>query len=67
MPALRTPLYLCKGLVMLSNTVALDFGRALFGTLGAVVFSVMVAVSSFGAMTGEPPPFFSLRNLKCGA
>jgi len=36
---------------MLSNTVALDFGRVLFGTVGAVVFSVMVAISTFGALT----------------
>lgn len=52
MTALPT-LCLCQGLVTLSNTVAMDFGRALFGTVGAVVFSVMVAVSSFGALTGE--------------
>jgi hypothetical protein len=52
MVALPT-LCFCKGMVMLSNTVAMDFGRALFDTIGAVVFSVMVAVSSFGALTGE--------------
>ena len=49
-------------MVMLSNTVALDFGRVLFGTVGAVVFSVMVAVSTFGALTGES----CLYNLKSG-
>lgn len=39
---------------MLSNTVAMDFGRAIFGSVGAVVFSVVVAVSSFGALSGLP-------------
>lgn len=39
---------------MLSNTVAMDFGRAIFGSVGAVVFSVVVAVSSFGALSGPP-------------
>lgn len=38
---------------MLSNTVAMDFGRALFGSVGAIVFAVMVAVSSFGALSGS--------------
>ena len=36
-----------------SNTVALDFGRALFGPFGGVLFAVMVAISCFGAMNGE--------------
>src|SRR4051794_3259021 len=35
-----------------SNTVALDFGRALFGSTGAIIFSVMVAFSCFGALNG---------------
>lgn len=36
-----------------SNTVALDFGRALFGPVGGVPFAVMVAISCFGALNGE--------------
>jgi len=35
-----------------SNAVALDFGRALFGPIGGVVFAVCVAVSCFGALNG---------------
>jgi len=38
--------------VALSNTVALDFGRALFGPIGGTVFAFMVAVSCFGALNG---------------
>lgn len=41
-----------QSLIMLSNTVAMDFGRSIFGSVGAVVFSVVVAVSSFGALSG---------------
>lgn len=37
---------------MLSNTIALDFGRALFGPAGAIIFSGMVAFSCFGALNG---------------
>ncbi len=36
----------------LSNTVALDFGRALFGPVGGSVFAFMVAFSCFGALNG---------------
>jgi len=36
-----------------SNTVALDFGRALFGPLGGTVFAFMVAFSCFGALNGS--------------
>lgn len=36
----------------LSNTVALDFGRALFGPVGGSIFAFMVAFSCFGAMNG---------------
>ncbi|KAG8746914.1 hypothetical protein FRC10_003085 [Ceratobasidium sp. 414] len=39
-----------------SNTVALDFGRELFGNIGAVVFACLVAVSCFGAVNGTIPP-----------
>lgn len=35
-----------------SNTVAVDFGRALFGSVGGTVFAFMVAVSCFGALNG---------------
>lgn len=41
-----------------SNTVAMDFGRALFGPVGGVVFALMVAFSCFGALNGmtlSPP------------
>jgi amino acid transporter len=43
-----------------SNTVALDFGWALFGRAGSVVFAVVVALSCLGALTGAP----SRRSLK---
>lgn len=42
-----------KEIVGLSNTVALDFGRALFGPVGGMVFALMVAISCFGALNGE--------------
>lgn len=41
-----------KQTVGLSNTVALDFGRALFGPMGGMVFALMVAISCFGALNG---------------
>ena len=34
-----------------TNTVALDFGRATIGPLGAVIFSTLVAISCFGALS----------------
>lgn len=42
-----------------SNTVALDFGRATIGRFGVIVFSTLVAISCFGALsngfyTSEP-------------
>jgi len=43
-----------------SNTVALDFGRAIFGAIGGIIFSVMVAVSCFGALNGS---FFTAARL----
>jgi len=49
-----------KDTVARSNTVALDFGRALFGPFGGVVFAVMVAISCFGAMNGS---FFTVARL----
>ena len=44
-----------------TNTVALDFGRVTIGRLGAIVFSVLVSISCFGALnasfyTSELPP-----------
>ena len=36
-----------------SNTVALDFGRETLGKAGALVFSVLVAVSCFGALSNS--------------
>lgn len=33
-----------------SNTIALDFGRALLGPIGGAVFSLIVAVSCLGAL-----------------
>lgn len=44
-----------KDTVGLSNTVALDFGRALFGPVGGLVFALMVAISCFGALNGDMP------------
>ena len=38
--------------VGMSNTVALDFGRAVFGRIGGIVFAVVVALSCFGALNG---------------
>jgi amino acid transporter len=42
-----------QDLVSSSNTVALDFGRALFGPIGGTIFAIMVAVSCFGALNGK--------------
>ncbi|WWD16103.1 hypothetical protein CI109_100528 [Kwoniella shandongensis] len=36
-----------------SNTVALDFGAATIGKFGAVVFSIVVSISCFGALNGS--------------
>ncbi|KZV90230.1 hypothetical protein EXIGLDRAFT_740819 [Exidia glandulosa HHB12029] len=41
-----------KATVARSNTVALDFGRALMGPVGAIIFSGMVAFSCIGALNG---------------
>ncbi|KAG1891059.1 amino acid permease-domain-containing protein [Suillus subluteus] len=53
-----------KVTVGVSNTVALDFGRALFGPAGGVVFAVMVAISCFGALNGST---FTSARLICVA
>ena len=40
-------------IVASSNTVALDFGRVVIGKFGAVVFSTLVAISCFGALSNS--------------
>jgi hypothetical protein len=53
--------------VSVSNTVALDFGRALFGPIGGTVFACMIAVSCFGALNGRcSPPFVLFITLMKG-
>ncbi|KAF7304904.1 L-methionine transporter [Mycena kentingensis (nom. inval.)] len=42
-----------KTTISLSNTVAMDFGRALFGSIGGTIFAILVAVSCFGALNGS--------------
>ncbi|KAI0273759.1 amino acid permease-domain-containing protein [Gloeopeniophorella convolvens] len=49
-----------KDTVGSSNTVALDFGRVLFGPVGGSVFAFMVAFSCFGALNGS---FFTTGRL----
>ncbi|KAH9063314.1 L-methionine transporter [Lactarius vividus] len=49
-----------KATVGLSNTVALDFGRALFGPIGGSIFAFMVAFSCLGALNGS---FFTTGRL----
>jgi len=49
-----------KATVGLSNTVALDFGRVLFGPIGGVIFACMVSISCFGALNGS---FFTSARL----
>jgi len=53
-----------KATVGLSNTVALDFGRALFGPIGGSIFAFMVAFSCLGALNGS---FFTTGRLICVA
>jgi len=36
-----------------TNTVALDFGRVTLGKFGAVVFSCLVSISCFGALSAS--------------
>ncbi|KAE8233777.1 hypothetical protein CF326_g1181 [Tilletia indica] len=36
-----------------TNTVALDFGSAMFGPTGAILFASLVAFSCFGALNGQ--------------
>ncbi|KAG8985900.1 hypothetical protein FRB94_004922 [Tulasnella sp. JGI-2019a] len=49
-----------KSTVASSNTVALDFGRELFGSIGGILFSVLVAISCFGALNSS---FFTSARL----
>ncbi|GAA93618.1 uncharacterized protein L969DRAFT_14026 [Mixia osmundae IAM 14324] len=42
-----------QDIVAHSNTVALDFGRALFGPVGGLAFAAIVAVSCFGALNSS--------------
>jgi amino acid transporter len=53
-----------KDLVGLSNTVAMDFGRALFGPMAGSLFAFMVAFSCFGALNGS---FYTSSRLICAA
>ncbi|EIW85159.1 L-methionine transporter [Coniophora puteana RWD-64-598 SS2] len=53
-----------KDTVGLSNTVALDLGRAVFGSFGGTLFAVMVAISCFGALNGST---FTGSRLICAA
>lgn len=41
-----------KTIVGVSNTIAMDFGRAFWGPIGGSVFAFMVAFSCFGALNG---------------
>lgn len=36
--------------VMHTNTVAMDFGKKIFGPAGGIIFAVCVALSCFGVM-----------------
>jgi amino acid transporter len=40
-------------IVASTNTVALDFGRVTLGKFGAVVFSCLVSISCFGALSAS--------------
>ncbi|EIM90040.1 L-methionine transporter [Stereum hirsutum FP-91666 SS1] len=53
-----------KDTVGLSNTVALDFGRALFGPLGGSLFALMVSFSAAGALNSS---FFTSGRIICAA
>jgi amino acid transporter len=44
---------LAPQLVAQTNTVALDFGSAIAGTVGGVVFACLVAFSCLGALNGQ--------------
>ena len=40
----------------MSNTVAMDFGRTIWGPVGGSIFAFMVAFSCFGALNGMLDP-----------
>ncbi|KAG0004006.1 hypothetical protein BGZ79_010539 [Entomortierella chlamydospora] len=42
-----------EGTVMSTNTVAIDFGKQMFGNTGGVLFAICVACSCFGAANGS--------------
>ncbi|KAH6918538.1 L-methionine transporter [Coprinopsis sp. MPI-PUGE-AT-0042] len=42
-----------RSLVGLSNTVAMDFGREIWGKAGGTFFALLVAISCFGALNGS--------------
>lgn len=44
---------LAPTLVAQTNTVALDFGSAILGTTGGMLFALIVALSCFGALNGQ--------------
>jgi amino acid transporter len=46
-------LVLPPNLVSQTNTVALDFGSAVLGTTGGILFALIVAFSCFGALNGQ--------------
>lgn len=58
--SLKLKLTFLQDTVSKSNTVALDFGRALFGPIGGVLFAVMVAISCFGALNGQLASMYSI-------
>ncbi|KAF8625777.1 hypothetical protein AX15_005169 [Amanita polypyramis BW_CC] len=53
-----------KDIVGLSNTVAMDFGRAFWGPFGGSLFAFMVAFSCFGALNAS---FYTNSHLICAA
>lgn len=56
-----------KSLIAQSNTVALDFGKAVLGPTGGIVFAVVVAVSCFGALNSKPAAYTSEDLLNFGS
>ncbi|CAG8822401.1 9567_t:CDS:2, partial [Dentiscutata erythropus] len=41
-----------SSIVIQTNTIALDFGREMFGPVGGILFALCVAASCFGAANG---------------
>ena len=44
--------FLLEAAIARSNTVALDFGWALFGRAGGILFSLIVVIACLGTITG---------------